>query len=120
MAYCRWSSDNFDCDVYAYKSAIGYETHIASNRLVGKAPMITSTLSEVEEYVKQSRARSEWLENAERKKIGLPYDGQSFTMYTLESFLQLLEELREMGYRFPDYVLAEVKEEIRLRDEKED
>lgn len=33
MSYCRWSSDNFRCDVYVYESVHGgWETHMAGRR----------------------------------------------------------------------------------------
>ena len=35
MSYCRWSSDDFQCDVYVYESvAGGFVTHVAANRVV--------------------------------------------------------------------------------------
>lgn len=34
MSYCRWSSDNWKCDLYCYEDANGYITHVADNRIV--------------------------------------------------------------------------------------
>lgn len=32
MSYCRWSSNNFECDIYAYESKFGYEIHIKNGK----------------------------------------------------------------------------------------
>lgn len=33
MSYCRWSSDNWNCDVYVYESVYGgWQTHVAGRR----------------------------------------------------------------------------------------
>ena len=40
MSYCRFSSDDYQCDVYCYASVSGYYvTHVASNR-----PVLDGTL----------------------------------------------------------------------------
>ena len=38
MSYCRWSSLDYTCDIYAYESAYGYEVHIAHSRRMGPQP----------------------------------------------------------------------------------
>ena len=35
MSYCRWSSDDFQCDVYVFGSDTGFETYVARGRYVG-------------------------------------------------------------------------------------
>ena len=30
MSYCRWSTDDFACDLYCYESAAEYVTHVKS------------------------------------------------------------------------------------------
>lgn len=118
MSYCRWSSDNFKCDVYAYESDFGYEIHIASNRIVGIPPETNYDLlksgSEIDLqlFVDQEKKRSEWLKNCEREEINLPLVGESFTMPDLESFLFKMIEIKEIGYHIPDWVFNEIKEEI--------
>lgn len=33
MSYCRWSSDNYQCDIYAYRHVCGgYQVHVAGRR----------------------------------------------------------------------------------------
>ena len=39
MSYCRWSTDSFDCDIYAYQHTDGgYRVHVSRNRLVKPLP----------------------------------------------------------------------------------
>lgn len=44
--------------------------------------------------------------------ITLPHAGESFNDPSLETFKERLLWLRSLGYRFPDYVLAMIDEEI--------
>jgi hypothetical protein len=57
MSYCRFSTDNFNSDVYVYESEQGYVVHIAENRYVfdrSLLPKVTlrSTQEEYYEYNK--------------------------------------------------------------------
>jgi hypothetical protein len=126
MSYCRWSSDDFACDLYCYEDVSGgWTTHVASNKPVGEIPKIDHLFDELvalrddaaiqekaKEYAAASKARDAWFDTCERRPLGLPYDGQSFNDSTLEDFKARLIHLREVGYRFPDDVLTDVDEEI--------
>jgi len=113
MSYCRWSSDNFKCDIYAYESDAGFEIHVANRRVVGDVPPLANILEvPIEEFMESYRAQHIFLDSAERVQIGLEYDGQSFTCPTLADFLEKMQELRDKGYNFPDYVLEEIREEL--------
>ncbi len=115
MSYCRWSSDNWQCDLYCYEDCYGgITTYMASNRIVGDIPEVPDILTtEPEVFVKAYKKQLNWLEKAEREPIGLPYDGQRFNDRTYKSFLERLLHLRETGYNFPDYVIERVKEQIK-------
>lgn len=120
MAYCRWSSDNFRCELYCYSNVYGgYTTHVAGNKII--TPVIPPLpLS----FIKKGSKLRSWLWTkiynlhlftvrfGLRRNIGLPFDRQSFDDETLEGFRDRLIHLREVGYRFPDYVLEVVNEEI--------
>lgn len=119
MSYCRWSSDNWRCDLYCYGSSQGYETHVAGNRVVGDIPQEPRWDEEInEEWMARHKAVMTFLDTAERKPIGGPFDGASFTDETLEAFHGRLLALRAAGYRFPDYVLDGVREEIAERSKE--
>jgi hypothetical protein len=106
MSYCRFSSDDFHCDLYCYESTGGgWMTHVAESKLIGEAPK-TDHLSIEDTIV---------IWDAHRQKIGLPLDGQTFHDTTLEEFRARLLTLRAAGYRFPDNVLERIEDEIRER-----
>ena len=103
MSYCRWSSDDFKCDLYCYKDVSGgYKTHVADRRIVGDIPHA-------------QEKQDAFLETAKMRRIKLPYHGQSFNDPDLKSFLKRLLDLRQIGYNFPDDVLNRVKEELKLK-----
>jgi len=115
MSYCRWSSDNWDCDLYCYESNEGFVTHVAANRVVGEIPFVPHLLSvDPDAYHKAHNAQMEFLDTAERKVIRLPYNGQTFVDDTLEDFLERVKHLKETGYHVPDFVIESIEGEIVL------
>lgn len=114
MSYCRWSSDNWRCDLYCYEDVSGgWTTHVAANKVVGDVPKEADLdPPDFKNYITTHKAAMAYLETAERKNIGLAYDGQTFNDDTLEDFRSRLLMLRAAGYHFPDYVLEEIDEEI--------
>lgn len=126
MSYCRWSSMNGACDIYAYEGDFGYAIHVAGQKRVNieNAPpdpfdafLLEDKEEALKEFQRRQKIRNEWDElNKEYAPIGLAYDGQSYTEETLQDFKERLLILREAGYKFPDYVLTAIEEEI---DEEE-
>lgn len=115
MSYCRWSSNNWDCDLYCYQGADNiYITHVATNRIVGDVPKVPILLTiPTDKWVELHRKQMDFLETAKRKNIGLPYDGETFEDKDLQSFLNTVEHLKETGYHVPDFVMETIKEEIK-------
>lgn len=113
MSFFRWSSMDFGCDLYSYESAEGIVTHVANQRIVGEVPKVDSSLflnftdENSEKYFEQQKAQSDSLDTAERKPIGLKYDGQTF-YDDRETFLLRLNMLREEGYRFPEITQEDI------------
>lgn len=106
MSLCRFSSNNFGCDLYCYYDCDGgITTHVARNRVLGDIPKVPSlaTVSN-EEWLAAHQAQMSFIDTAERAHIGLPEDGESFNNPDLESFKSRLTYLRELGYVFPDYL----------------
>ncbi len=114
MSYCRWSSDNWKCDLYCYFDGTYYVTHVASNRIAIELPELPELRpdDDMKEWFKVHQKQMKLLDGCERISIGLPYDGNHFDSPTLDDFRDTLLMLREAGYNFPDYVLKEVKEEL--------
>lgn len=113
MSYCRWSSMNFKCELYAYESEEGFVIHVAGNKVVGDVPPLADFFGDMDEFLRSMVVQHKFLETAERRNIGLEDDGKSFICENLESFKEKLLELRAKGYTFPDYVLEDVEQEIR-------
>lgn len=98
---------NWQCDLYCYESEQSYVTHVAVNRTMGDIPKVDSLLlldnteGNFEKFLEQHKAQMKFLETAERRPIGLKYDGQTF-YDDKETLLFRLEMLRAEGYRFPE------------------
>lgn len=120
MAYCRWSSMNWRCDLYCYEHVGGYWiVHVAGNRVVGDIPpepsweLLRPESSEADraKFWDMHKAVMVFLETAEREPITLPHVGETFTADSPAAMAEKLLELRAVGYRFPDDVLTELAEE---------
>jgi len=112
MSYCRWSSDDYRCDLYVYADVSGgFTVHVASNRVPDDTPRCTSK-SFGHEWFEQHKAQMTFLAAAERTPIGLSRDGETFNVPTLEALRALLLDLRGEGYLFPDAVLRAVEDDI--------
>ncbi len=111
MSYCRWSSDNYRCDLYCYEDRSGFVTHVAASRVDGEVPPIVWDRGEPD-FLASVRAQSEFLSRATRRAIGLPHGGATFIDADLLEFLKRLTSLRNLGYRVPPFVIEAVKEEI--------
>lgn len=120
MSYCRWSNDDFQCDVYVYES-VGdfYAIHIAGSRVTPPAetrpaPLIGSWWSQGEAgiaaYMARSKAVEAWLAAAERKPIELPHAGEMIREPDAETCAAKLEYLRGLGYNVPQYAIDGLRE----------
>jgi len=117
MSYCRFSSDNWRSDIYAYESCYGgFVTHVAGNRLEGDTPIPELPAGwhnlPVDEFERLHEAQSEWVDAARHVPIGLPFDGEMFQDGTIEELRSRLIWLRGLGYRVPDSALAAIDHEI--------
>lgn len=109
MSYCRWSSDDFQCDVYAYESVHGgFMVHVASNRVVFSEPLpeiVPLEMERLSEFVARHQKVMAMVGAAERRKIGLPHDGADFCECSASACADRLECLRAMGYTVPQYAI---------------
>lgn len=123
MSYCRWSSDDFMCDLYCYEDVGGgWTTHVAGTRL-SRRPLTPAPMGEdglrlaregrYDEWATMHRARSAEIETTPHEAIGLPFDGRTFNDATLEEFRERVVMLRDAGYSVPDYVVEEIDAEIK-------
>jgi hypothetical protein len=87
MSLCRWSSNNFMCDIYCYESESGYVIHVATNRHVKPSPKMPDYTKKVSkaEMAKYQKAYRKWADNTISKPIGLPCDGETYDCMTPRS-----------------------------------
>lgn len=106
MAYCRFSDDCHNCDVYVYWGFGGYNIHVAKTRAVSDAPRPQLTDNPThEEYITYWNMCAEWLENAQLTPIELPYAGESFVYESAHEAAEKLIELKELGYAVPQHAI---------------
>lgn len=124
MAYCRWSSMNWACDIYAYQDASGgWTIHVAGRHRIGVENLppelkLNEKNAKSGAWVKRHKEILDQLEKLEFEDFDLPHAGETFNEPTLEAFKARMLELRAIGYKFPDYVLDDIDQEIKERDEK--
>lgn len=116
MSFCRWSSDNFNCDIYAYEHVDGYYAiHVAGRRkreACKNEPhpnLFAFGFSNKGTPAEKSAALDAYRDavDAQMEPIGLPHDGKSFSEPTFEAYKARMLELRALGYKFPDYALED-------------
>jgi hypothetical protein len=115
MSYCRWSSDDFGCDVYVYEDVSGgWTTHVARFKVLGEIPKIppmTGDPAWPELFLPAYNAQMAYLETAQRAPIDLAHDGESFNDPTPGQCAERLQWLCELGYKVPQYAIDELREE---------
>lgn len=117
MSYCRFSSDDWQSDIYCYCGG-NWVVHIAGNRVVGDIPKTPELTNEtIPAYMEAHKAQMAFLGTCERQKIELPHAGESFDYDTAGDCADDLERLRSIGYHVPQYAIDELREEA-LTDSK--
>lgn len=113
MSYCRFSSDDFQCDVYVYEDcAGGWTTHVASSRIIFNDPLPPRvSIDNPVAFLIRYTEVSDLVERATRIPIGLPYDGETFSDETPGECAETLEMLKDAGYNVPQYAIIALKEE---------
>ncbi|NII53536.1 hypothetical protein [Luteibacter sp. SG786] len=115
MSYCRWSTDDFQCDLYVYESVGGFwSTNVAGNRIVYKEPLpapVPYTAERFREWLERDERVFQMIDEADRIDIDLPHAGESFEDPTPGACADRLEYLKGLGYRFPDDVIEALREE---------
>jgi len=117
MSYCRWSSDNWKCDVYCYEDVSGgWTTHVAAQKRVGEIPRYSfakdDSKEELDRFMREYKAHNEAVDKSTLEPIGLPYDGETFNDPTLEEFKERLIMLKKAGYNVPAWVFETIDEEL--------
>jgi hypothetical protein len=120
MSYCRFSSDDYQCDVYTYADTMGgYTTHVAKTRPVldgALPPPVPFSPENIEAYLARHQQVMAWVEHAERKPIGLPFDGESFNDPSASDAADRLQMLKDAGYNVPQHAIDALREEAEDED----
>lgn len=115
MSYCRWSSDDFQCDVYVYADCRGgWTTHVAGRRRVIDPTALPPRVSWTDDptaYWQRYNAVNALVDAAPLVDIELPHDGETFNDDTPGACADRLEALRALGYVVPQYAIDELRAE---------
>jgi hypothetical protein len=121
MAYCRWSSDDFRCDVYVYE-ADKWTIHVAGNRILGDIPRLPKHPQGVPEAIDAwfvaYRQQSDFVKAAQREDIDLPHAGETLEADTPGECAATLKTLRGLGYRVPQYAIDALEAEQAEMDKR--
>ena len=114
MSYCRFSSDDFQCNAYCYEDVNGgWTTHVASRKLVAPPPTVPNFFTvQLDVYFAAHQKQMDWLKtDAQYEDIGLEHDGETFNDPTPMEAAKRLEHLQQLGYHVPQYAIDMLKEE---------
>ena len=118
MSFCRWSSDDFQCDLYVYYSVgdfyqimVANGRHVFDGPLPPKVPLLAEGGGTNPDYWERHRAVDKMLERARIVDIGLPHGGESYALDTAEECAVKMEWLRDEGYNVPQYAIDAVRED---------
>jgi hypothetical protein len=139
MAICRWSSDDFKCDLYIYQTVYGgIQVEIAGNHsnhdpsvidwpedlplAMLKEGMETPIVAEwANKMVAARRQLFDMLDTAERTLIDHPHAGGSFRFETAEEVVEFLEkEIIPSGkFIVPEWLISELQKWELIEDDDE-
>lgn len=117
MSYCRFSTNDHACDVYVYESDAGWVTHVAARRYAFTDAMPPAVDVEpwhptwAPKFAARLERVRELLDAASLEPIGGPHDGETFTRDSSGECADLLEGLAWDGYRVPNNVVHDLREE---------
>ena len=114
MSYCRWSSDDYQCDIYAYESEDGFVVHVATNRRTPDEPFpepVSYHEAGFEAWMDRERRVVEMMKASPSKLLNLPHDGESSSFDTAVECAIELERLKGCGYNVPQYAIDALREE---------
>lgn len=141
MSYCRWSSDNWRCDVYVYEDVSGgWTTHVAGRKRMlpaipdmplehfpdfgGKWSHETRLMTYPNRWAKlcakvffglwafwHNRVHMTSVRLIPLRPIGLAHDGESFNDPSPGECADRLVALRSAGYKVPQYAIDSLRQE---------
>ena len=121
MSYCRFSTDSFRCDFYAYES-VGdfFALHVAGYRVPEDTPWelplpIHNTDAESDEWkawFESHKALMDHLSTSKRIPIDNPHAGQTYSFDTLREMYEFMLVLEGEGFVFPQCAKDRIEAEL--------
>jgi hypothetical protein len=112
MSYCRWSSDNWQSDVYVYESDCGWQTHVAGMKRISDTPCpALPGVDDIDVFMAAHAMQMAWVEQSKLVPIGLPHDNESFIDCCPGDCAERLELLKGLGYHVPQYAIDSLRAE---------
>lgn len=119
MSLCRWSSLDFQCDLYVYEGEEdGWSINVSNYRHSFKEPLpeevdMNDIEAVFERTLKVMTLPYDLVPN------NLPYDGESFSCDTNEEAIEVLTMLKDCGYNAPwEYLFSVLEEDNGTRKEE--
>lgn len=112
MTYCKFSTNNWSCDLYVHRSGHGtFVTQIARSRIAGNIPKLPPLSEGIDAYWSATKVQSYFLDTAAREPIDLPHAGEGFVDATASECADRLESLRALGYNVPQCPIDALRKE---------
>lgn len=125
MSYCRWSNDDYQCDLYVFEDCGGWwQTYVAGRRRVLREgvefpPPPTTPDEWVERHMAVSKIIADENEGVLWDWLDLPDlpEGDSFRDATPGECADRLEWLRSKGFNVPQFAIDELRAEARSTED---
>lgn len=117
MSYCRWSSDDYQSDLYVFGDVDGgYVSHVAGRRYVLAESLpppvdLGDSIESREAWLERHRKVQGIIKRSSHEVIPLPERGESFFHETAGECADNLERLRAIGYHVPQKAIDRLREE---------
>lgn len=131
MSDCRFSSMNWKCELYVYEAREGVVIHVTDARLkdgivphpeLGGYP-VEGTEEEKKEWFRKDRENLEIFETLGKENcydtINTPSAGKMFSRMSHARAALVLQELKDEGFIFPDYVIEDYRDAVGNPDMEE-
>lgn len=110
MSFCRFSSDDFHCDFYAYEAEHGYVLHVAATRITWDPPPspLQNLDLEPSEWQELYHRYHEALQSAPRSPVLHPSAGATAVFATLAELRNRIAQLVSQGLHAPPWLLPDL------------
>lgn len=118
MSYCRFSSEDFQCDVYAYEHVHGgFAVHVASIKRIFKKPLPPpAAFNDPVAWLDRHEKVLAMVDAADKVEIGLSHDGKNLVFAEPGEAADFLVALKAEGYCVPNYAIEALREEQQEMD----